>query len=84
MIKKLSELSPGDGGTILRMDGNGAIAQRLMCLAVLPGRQIRVVRFAPLGDPMMIEMGDTVLSLRKREAEHLLIECSDNSGLREE
>lgn len=79
MVKKLSELLPGTGGIIRNIIGNTRIAQRLMSLAFLPGQSVEVSRLAPLGDPIMIKLGDSVLSLRKREASYVLVECANET-----
>jgi ferrous iron transport protein A len=50
------------------------IGRRLLDLGFVPGTQVRVVRRAPLGDPLEFELRGYRLSLRKTEAAHIEIE----------
>jgi Fe2+ transport system protein FeoA len=53
---------------VTAVHGNGRLIQRLMEMGVVTGTRIRVVRLAPLGDPMEVELHHYLLSLRKSEA----------------
>ena len=64
----LDQLRPGQGGRVLSLQGDAALVQRLMELGVLEGEEIEVIGYAPLGDPIEIRLGNTRLSLRRREA----------------
>ncbi|MAS96741.1 MAG: ferrous iron transport protein A [Verrucomicrobiales bacterium] len=48
-------------------------------LGLLPGREIQVLRKAPLGDPLEIQVGETLLSIRKREAESIVVSLDHES-----
>jgi len=65
---RLNECRPGQIGTIVGTVGNGPLVQRLMEMGVIAGARIRVVRLAPLGDPMEVELHGYRLSIRKAEA----------------
>lgn len=65
---RLSECRPGQTGTITGITGNGPLVQRLMEMGLVAGTRIRILRFAPLGDPMEVELHDYLLSLRRTEA----------------
>ena len=54
--------------------GNGTYRQRLMAMGLLPGTEFTVLRTAPLGDPIEIQVRGFALSLRKDEANILEIE----------
>ena len=47
-----------------------------MALGLLPGMVLKLIRKAPLGDPLAIEFGGQVASLRLAEAEHLIVDGS--------
>lgn len=64
----LDTLAPGARGAIVAVRGEGMIAQRLAEMGMVPGAEVTVVRFAPLGDPMEILLDGYHLSLRKSEA----------------
>jgi Fe2+ transport system protein FeoA len=48
-------------------------------MGVLPGTEVRIVRLAPLGDPIEIEVRGFHLSLRKTEAAEILVESDDST-----
>jgi Fe2+ transport system protein FeoA len=64
----LDQLRPGQRARIEALDGDDALAQRLMEMGLLEGEEIEVVRFAPLGEPVEVRLRDYFLSLRRREA----------------
>ena len=56
------------------IDGEGAHSWRLMEMGVVPGAPIRVVKFAPLGDPIQVCVRDYHLALRRSEARSISVE----------
>lgn len=64
----LDRLEPGQSGRIQRVEGDTAIARRLMELGLVPGTDVRVVRRAPFGDPIELVVRGVHLSLRRSEA----------------
>jgi len=73
MELKLSDLEPGQRGVVARIGGSGTIRRRIMDMGIVKGSKIKVVRRAPLGDPIEFEIRDYNLSLRKREAEKVYV-----------
>ncbi len=71
--QRLDECRPGTCGTITTVSDVGPIAQRLMEMGLIEGSPVRVVRLAPLGDPMEIVVEDARLSIRKSEARHIFV-----------
>lgn len=67
----LDRLEPGDRGRIVRVDGDPAIARRLMELGFVAGTDVNVLRRAPLGDPIELAVRGVHLYLRKTEAAHI-------------
>lgn len=72
-IMRLAECTPGSGGTITQIDHDGPLGQRLMEMGLIEGARVEVVRLAPLGDPMEIRIDDSRLSIRRAEAQHILV-----------
>ncbi len=64
----LDSLKAGESGRISAISGTGEIRRRLMEMGLLPGSTVKVVRFAPLGDPIDVEIRGYHLSLRRSEA----------------
>jgi ferrous iron transport protein A len=73
MIKKLTELHPGQIGTI-QSYGETEIAIKLMEMGCVPGEDIKIDKVAPLGDPISIQVAGYHLSLRLDEAENIIVE----------
>lgn len=77
MELKLSDLEPGQKGVVVRIGGRGATRRRIMDMGIVKGSKIKVVRRAPLGDPVEFEIRDYNLSLRKREAEKVYVSLEE-------
>ncbi len=78
MLKKLSELQPGEKGVIVRLNGSSSTRRRIMDMGIVKGETISVVRRAPLGDPVEFDIKDYNLSLRKREAENIYVDMEES------
>ncbi len=70
-FKPLSAVGKGCRCRIRRHRAGGAVRQRLMDMGFVPNAEVEVVRVATLGDPMEIRVGDSFITLRKREAEQI-------------
>lgn len=64
----LSELEPGESGTLVSFSTHNGNLLRLQELGLTPGQRIEVVRLSPLGDPIEIRLPGFDLCLRKSEA----------------
>lgn len=73
-VIKLSQLAVGTAATVREFPKAGTAALRLREMGVLPGTTVTLVRTAPLGDPLEIKVRGYHLTLRKSEAEHVLVE----------
>lgn len=51
-----------------------AITKRLMEMGFIPGEVVKVLRYAPMGDPMLIEIMGSRISIRKKEASLIEVE----------
>jgi Fe2+ transport system protein FeoA len=79
MSSNLSELAVGATGVVRAFVEGSRASMRLGEMGILPGTELRVVRLAPLGDPIEIEVRGFHLSLRKTEAAEILIESDDSA-----
>lgn len=69
----LRELKPGEKATVVSLLGCSRFHNRLQEMGFITGKQIQVIRFAPIGDPIEIDILGTKLSLRKAEAAYILV-----------
>ena len=70
----LKELPIGRRATITAVGGEGALRQHFLDMGVIPGTEITMVKYAPLGDPMEFLIHGYELTLRVAEAEKIEIE----------
>jgi ferrous iron transport protein A len=71
---KLSELAVGASAVVREFPKSGAAFIRLREMGLLAGTRLTMVRAAPLGDPLEIKLRGYHLTLRKSEAEHVLVD----------
>lgn len=71
---KLSELKKGQSGRISKLSCSGSLKSKLIDMGVLNGERIKVLRVAPLGDPVEVLIKQYKLSLRKKDAEGITVE----------
>jgi ferrous iron transport protein A len=71
--RALDQLRPGDAARVESVDAPDALAVRLADLGFCPGTPIRVVRRAPLGDPVLYELRGYRIALRRSEARHIRV-----------
>ncbi|KAF1299574.1 ferrous iron transporter A [Enterococcus sp. JM4C] len=74
----LDQLVTGESGRVVSIHGTGAVRRRLMDMGLTRGTSIYVRKLAPLGDPIEIHVRGYELTLRKSEAELVLIEKEEN------
>ena len=67
-MKLLSQLSIGESGVVVAVNGEGAIRRRLFDMGITPGAEVYLRKKAPLGDPIEISLRGYELTLRKAEA----------------
>jgi ferrous iron transport protein A len=75
-VQPLTCLPPGQLGTIAEIQLPAEQRPRLMELGLTPGTAVEMVRFAPLGDPVEIKVRGSNLSLRRHEAELVLVRAA--------
>jgi Fe2+ transport system protein FeoA len=73
-VLTLGDLRPGDRATVRGCRGQGAVFQRLCEMGFVAGTPIRLVRHAPFGDPLEVDLHGCHLSLRKSEARMVEVE----------
>jgi ferrous iron transport protein A len=70
----LADLEKGESRTVLSVRGESLVTRRLMDMGVIPGVAIRMVKSAPFGDPLEINVRGYSLALRRNEAESVELE----------
>ena len=70
----LKELATGKSAVIRTVGASGALRQHFLDMGMIPGAEVTVVKFAPMGDPMELQVHGYELTLRLAEAEQIEIE----------
>jgi ferrous iron transport protein A len=73
--KPLADLSPGQSGTVSAIGGRPEVRHRLMEMGLTRGTAVKLLRVAPLGDPLEFQVRGYRLSLRRAEAADIVIEA---------
>lgn len=67
-VKTLKDAKIGETVTVIKVHGEGALRRRIMDMGITKGVSIRLIKVAPLGDPMEMTVRGYELSLRKADA----------------
>jgi ferrous iron transport protein A len=78
MPRPLTDLAPGETGRLAAPQHGCAVPRRLLDLGFVPGTPLRMVRHAPLGDPVEIELRGYRVCLRREQLGGLEVE--DGAG----
>lgn len=67
----LKDLKPGESGIIKTVGGTGALRQHFLDMGVIPGAEVTVIKFAPMGDPVELRIHGYELTLRLDDADKI-------------
>lgn len=73
-MKTLKEIHCGKTVKVVKLSGEGAVKRRIMDMGITKGVEVFVRKVAPLGDPIEVMVRGYELSLRKADAEMILVE----------
>lgn len=73
----LDKTPPGSTVRIVSLESSDIVTRRLMEMGMVPGSAVRVVKSAPLGDPIQICVRDYHLALRRNEARAITVDTCD-------
>ena len=73
----LRELPVGGSAVILEVGGTGSLRQHFLDMGLIPGARVKLVKYAPLGDPMELLVGGYTLTLRLADAAKIRIELAE-------
>ncbi|MCR5350475.1 MAG: ferrous iron transport protein A [Acholeplasmatales bacterium] len=83
MEKRLDELVIGESGVIKTVGGEGRIRRRLFDMGVTPNAEVFLRKKAPLGDPIEVTLRGYELTLRKSEAQNVIVVLNDETAKEE-
>ncbi len=70
----VTDLKINQEANIIDIEGEGPLRRRLLEMGILPNTLIKVIKKAPLGDPLEISIRGYELSLRKEDAKSIKVE----------
>ena len=80
----LRELAPGAHATVTTVGGDGALRQHFLDMGVIPGAEVTLIKYAPMGDPMELRIHGYELTLRLADAERIGIVPADGAAADED
>ena len=76
----LKDLEIGKSAVIMSVGGKGALRQHFLDMGMIPGVEVTLVKYAPMGDPMELRLHGYELTLRLADAEQIEIEEVQKAG----
>ena len=73
----LDMLNAGESGVITAVGGEGNLRCRLLDMGLIPNTKVTVVKIAPMGDPMELQLRGYVLTLRREDARSIEIKKAE-------
>ncbi|MBQ8040608.1 MAG: ferrous iron transport protein A [Lachnospiraceae bacterium] len=73
-MKTLKDVKVGETVRVLKLQGEGAVKRRIMDMGITKGTEVYVRKVAPLGDPVEVKVRGYEISLRKSDAEMVLVD----------
>lgn len=73
-MRSLRDMQCGKSAVVVRLAGEGALKRRIMDMGITKGTNITVRKVAPLGDPLEVTIRGYELTIRKADAENIIVE----------
>ncbi|MBQ1769223.1 MAG: ferrous iron transport protein A [Turicibacter sp.] len=73
-MKTLKDVKVGETVTVIKLNGTGPLKRRIMDMGITKGTTLYIRKVAPLGDPIEITVRGYELSIRKADAENIIID----------
>jgi len=73
-MKTLKDVKIGETATVVKLIGEGPVKRRIMDMGITKGAEVFVRKVAPLGDPVEVTVRGYELSLRKADAETIMVQ----------
>lgn len=80
----LRELEIGKTAVILEVGGEGVLRQHFLDMGVIPGAEITLIKYAPMGDPMELRLHGYELTLRLADAGQIAVQVKEDAQLRQQ
>jgi len=72
-MRTLKDAKIGETVTVHKIEGEGALKRRIMDMGIVRGAEVYIRKVAPLGDPIEVKVRGYELSLRKEDAENIIL-----------
>ncbi len=76
----LDELRIGESALVTEVGGEGALRQHILDMGVIPGTEVTLVKFAPMGDPIQLRVHGYELTMRLADAGKIMVKCAADSN----
>ena len=75
-MKTLKDVKVGETVTVVKLHGEGPVKRRIMDMGITKGTPVYIRKVAPLGDPVEVTVRGYELSLRRKDAETIIVESA--------
>ena len=79
-MQTLAQINTGDTVRVEKLGGDGALRQHFLDMGLIPGTEVTLVKFAPMGDPMELRLHGYELTLRLDDAAQIEVCPADNKS----
>ncbi|MEG0615595.1 MAG: ferrous iron transport protein A [Oscillospiraceae bacterium] len=79
-VRSLGDIKIGSFGIVTSINVAGALKRRLIDMGITPGVKIKIIRVAPLGDPIQIGLRGYELSIRRSDAVNIFVRKDEVDG----
>ena len=73
-MRTIKDLQIGESAVITTVGGEGALRQHFLDMGLIPGAKVKLVKYAPMGDPMELRIHGYELTLRVADAASICVE----------
>ena len=73
-MRTLKDVKCGETVTVAKLEGEGAVRRRIMDMGITKGASVYLRKVAPLGDPLEVTVRGYELSIRKADAEQIVVQ----------
>ena len=83
-MSTLKQLAIGDSAIVTKVGGEGSLRQHFLDMGLIPGTEVKVMKYAPMGDPIEIRLHGYELTLRLAEADQIEIKPLKSGDAKED
>ena len=77
----LEELQPGESAVVDVVGGSGVLRRHFLDMGIIPGANVTMIKYAPMGDPLELRIHSYELTLRRADAAQISVLPAENTAM---